>query len=90
MYKPSLHFVTVIRLRFLRQRNEMLSDMSSALRGFVAAWLEILTTSFVYMPEVLYSPLRLWLAVKSLLVGKAAWKVQAEVEFEFQHKFLYY
>jgi len=85
MYKPSLHFVTGVRLWFLRQRTEALNDMNSALRGFVAAWLEILTTPFAYMPDVLYSPLRLWLAVKSLLVGKAAWKVQAEVERETQH-----
>ena len=66
-------------------RDRALGDMSSAVRGFVAAWLEILTTPFVYMPDVLYSPLRLWLAVKSLIAGQNAWKIQAEVERETQN-----
>ncbi len=84
MYTPSLDFVAGIRLWFRRQRTEALSDMDSALRGFVAAWIEILTTPLVYMPDILHSPLRLWRAMKCLIAGQAAWKVQAEVERETQ------
>jgi len=84
MYTPSLHFVAGFRLWYRRQRTEALRDMNLALRGFVAAWIEILTTPLVYMPDILHSPLRLWRAVKCLIVGQAAWKVQAEVERETQ------
>jgi len=85
MYKPSLKFIAGVRFAFLRQRSKAIRNMESAFRGFIAAWLEILTTPFVHMPDVLFSPLRLWLAMKSLLNGQATWKVQAEVERETQH-----
>ena len=85
MYKPLHYFVMGIRFSVLRQRNEAIRNINSSLRGFVAAWVEILTTPFVYMPDILYSPVRLWLAIKHLITGQASWKVQAEAERETRH-----
>lgn len=85
MYKPLSYLVTGIRFRVLSKRNEAIRNINSSLRGFMAAWIEILTTPFVYMPDILYSPVRLWLATKYLITGQASWKVQAEVERETRH-----
>ncbi|MGB5679382.1 MAG: glycosyltransferase [Gammaproteobacteria bacterium] len=85
MYKPLNYLVAGIRFRVLRQRNEAIRNINSSVRGFMAAWIEILTTPFVYMPDIIYSPVRLWLATKYLITGQASWKVQAEVERETQH-----
>ncbi|MDH3672675.1 MAG: glycosyltransferase family 2 protein, partial [Gammaproteobacteria bacterium] len=85
MYAPSLHFLSGIRHWLRDQPAGALREMDSGVRGFVAAWLEIVTAPFVYMPDILRAPVRLWRAVKSLIVGQAAWTVQAEVERETKH-----
>ena len=84
MYAPSLDFMTGISRLFQRQTGAALDALDSASRGFVAAWIEILSTPLVYMPDILHSPLRLWSAAKSMITGQAGWKVQAEVERETQ------
>ena len=85
MYKPLHYLVVGIRYSVLRKRDEAIRNTNSSLRGFVTAWIEILTTPLVYMPDILYSQVRFWLAVKNLITGQASWKVQAEVDRETRH-----
>lgn len=83
-YAPSVLFGTGIQLWLKKDKYGAKRELSASLRQYVGAGIEIVTTPFNYMPDILLGPIRLFRSIYSLIEGNSGWKVQAQVERETQ------
>ncbi|MBL0249449.1 MAG: glycosyltransferase [Elusimicrobia bacterium] len=80
LYQPARSAIDALRALWAGDRSTAARAGTNAARDLLIGGMEIVTSPFMYFPEIVFGPLRAFRATARILGNRLTWKVQSEAE----------
>jgi GT2 family glycosyltransferase len=80
LYQPARSMIDALRALWAGDRSTAARAGTNAARDLLIGGMEIVTSPFMYFPEIVFGPLRAFRATARIIGNRLTWKVQSEAE----------